>query len=686
MEVASENPPFTDIELVTDILHGIEIVDPYRWLEDQTSSATRAWLEVQSEYAQQYFASLPHRNVIRKRVAQLLTPASKSAPYIVRGKYFFLERQKDRQQPAIVMREGMHGLNRVLVDPSLATEGPSVAVSISTISGDGRFLAYALRRGGTDHATFHIFDVRQNITLPDHLAEGYCSGLIFAADGTGFYYCHRAVNDPRPNYRAVFWHPFGTEQAKDTEIFTAGESTTLLLAVRASSDCTSLLYIVSSTEQPQRTSLYLHALHPGCPPRLLVEDVEGCFNPFFAASKLLAYTDYKAKNFRIVEIDEDNPSPNQWKDVVPQSDRVIQQFAVADDTIFVTRCDRFSARLQWYTLDGKENGELECAPHGTVTLQHQAQPSDEIAFSHTNICRPLATYCCPPRIHEKYRTWDEALIPFDPSSFAVEETDYESTDGVRVPILLAARKDLLHAGPLPTFLTGYGGFGNCVTPRFTALATFLIEQGVLFVVPAIRGGAELGKEWHLAGKGVNRQRSFDDFTAAAEWLVASEYSSSGRIAIGGGSNAGLLVGAAITQRPDLFRAAICLGPLLDMLRYDKFDRAAVWSDEYGCAKDEAEFRALLAYSPYHRVIRGVHYPAVLFVSGDADTRCNPMHVRKMTARMQAATASGNPILLDYKGNWGHTAVQPMDTKVGALTDRLAFVCHELRIPVTERSF
>jgi prolyl oligopeptidase len=686
MAVAIENPPFTNVEPVAETLHGVEIVDPYRWLEDQKSPATRVWLKLQSEYAQRYFASLPNRNVIRKRVAQLLTPASKSAPYMVRGRYFFLDREADRQQPAILMRDGMYGFNRVLVDPALVTGGPSVAVSISTISGDGRFMAYALRKGGTDHATFHIFDLKQNITLPDHLSEGYCSGLIFAVDGTGFYYCHHAVNDTRPNYRAVSWHRFGTEQSKDIEIFTAGESKSLLLAVRASPDGTRLLYIVSSTEKLQRTSMYLHALHPECPPRLLVEDVEGCFNPFFAGSKLLAYTDYTAKNFRIVEIDEDNPSPNQWKDLVPQSDRVIQQFAVADDRIFVTRCDRFSVKLHWYSLNGKENGELECAPRGTVTLQHQAQPSDEIAFSHTNICRPLVTYCYRPRTPGKYRTWDEALVPFDPSSIAVEETDYESTDGVRVPILLAARKDLLHAGPLPTFLTGYGGFGNCVTPRFTALATFLIEQGLLFAVPAIRGGAELGKEWHLAGKGGNRQRSFDDFTSAAEWLVASEYSAPGRIAIGGGSNAGLLVGAAVTQRPDLFRAAICLGPLLDMLRYDKFDRAAVWSDEYGCARDEMDFRALFAYSPYHRVVAGTHYPAVLFISGDADTRCNPMHVRKMTARMQAATAAGNPILLDYKVDWGHTAVQPMDAKVEALTDRLAFVCHELGIAVIQRSF
>ncbi len=261
---------------------------------------------------------------------------------------------------------------------------------------------------------------------------------------------------------------------------------------------------------------------------------------------------------------------------------------------------------------------------------------------------------------------------------------YTSRDGTSVPLLLAARKGLLHAGCLPTFLTGYGGFGSCVTPQFTALATFLMEQGFLFAVPALRGGSELGEQWHKAGMRDKRQNSFDDFIAAAEWLVSQGRSTAGRIAIGGGSNAGLLVGAAITQRPDLFRAAICLGPLLDMTRYHLFDFAAGWADEYGSPEDEQDCRFLLSYSPYHRVRDGIDYPAVLFISGDADTRCNPMHARKMAARLQVASASGHPVLLDYRATWGHTPVQPLSTRIDALTDRLAFVCRELGVDVLPR--
>jgi len=301
-------------------------------------------------------------------------------------------------------------------------------------------------------------------------------------------------------------------------------------------------------------------------------------------------------------------------------------------------------------------------------------------YSYTSISKPAAV-CCYDVRREETVSWSEVNSPVDPCEIAFEDTTYTSTDGMSVPLFLAARKDLLHSGPLPTFLTGYGGFGSCVTPRFTAFATFLMEQGFLFAVPALRGGSELGEQWHRAGKRENRQNSFNDFVAAAEWLIAEGRSVSGRIAIGGGSNAGLLVGAAITQRPDLFCAAICLGPLLDMARYHLFDFAAGWSDEYGSPEDQGDFQSLLAYSPYHRVSDGVAYPAVLLISGDADTRCNPMHARKMTARLQAATSSTRPVLLDYKPAWGHTPIQPFSTKIEALTDRLAFVGHELGVHV-----
>jgi prolyl oligopeptidase len=380
----------------------------------------------------------------------------------------------------------------------------------------------------------------------------------------------------------------------------------------------------------------------------------------------------------VVRIDVISPDPACWRDIVPETNQRIQQFAVAGGQIFVTRIERFATSIEVFRLHGEGKGEIVFSALGSIDLLNSTMKSEKVFYSQTSICEPPSIRCYDTRQKRLY-TCDEGDLPLDRQEIEVEECAYPSRDKTIVPLLLAARKDRLHLGPLPTFLSGYGGFGSCVTPRFTAFATFLMEQGFLFAVPALRGGSELGEEWHRAGMRENRQNAFDDFIAAAEWLIAEGRATPGRIAIGGGSNAGLLVGAAITQRPDLFRAAICLGPLLDMARYHLFDFAAQWADEYGSPEDAPDFHSLLAYSPYHRVRDGMSYPAVLFISGDADTRCNPMHARKMVARLQAASSSNYPVLLDYKVAWGHTSVQPFATKIEALTERLAFVCHELGV-------
>ena len=677
-------PPPTVVEPITETLHGVEVTDPYRWLEDQNSPRTRAWLEEQTAYTRAYLDAIPGREQINKRVRELMAfKEVVSEPWNVGDRYFFLKRQEDGEQPVIVMRKGLFGEDTVLVDAALRATGTSTAVSIVAISHDTGLLAYSVRQGGTDHSALEILDLDRNTVLPDRLPEGFCTGFVFAPDGTGFYYSHRDLRDPRPNYKAAFWHSFGTDRSQDVEVFFAGEGPNLFLGILDSPETNLLAYAVFSAGKDPTTSLYLHSLEPGAAPRRLLRDIKGCFVPFFAQGQLFAYTDFAAPNFRIVGIEFDSPDPTHWREIVPQSDRRIQQFTVAGDRIFVTRVDRFSTQIEIVGIKDGERKDIPFSPHGTIDLLNPTNRTDSLFYSYTSIAQPPAVYCYNPR-EEKSCLWQEANVPFDSSVIAVEETSYLSKDGSSIPLFLAARKDLLHSGPLPTFLTGYGGFGSCVTPRFTAFATFLMEQGFLFAVPALRGGSELGEQWHQAGKRENRQNSFDDFIAAAEWLISEGRSARGHIGIGGGSNAGLLVGATIIQRPDLFRAAICLGPLLDMTRYHLFDFAAGWADEYGSPEDEQDFLSLLGFSPYHHIQDGTDYPAVLLISGDADTRCNPMHARKMAARLQAANRSEHPILLDYKPDWGHTPGQPLSTKIDALTDRLAFLCHELEIHVERR--
>ncbi|HWY54135.1 MAG TPA: prolyl oligopeptidase family serine peptidase [Terriglobales bacterium] len=686
MPPAVAAPPPTPVEPVTETLHGVEVTDPYRWLEDQNSPRTRAWLEEQTAYTRAYLDAIPDREQIRERVRELMAFKEViSEPCNIGDRYFFLKRREDREQPVIVMRSGLFGEETVLVDPALRATGTSTAVSIVAISHNARLLAYSVRQGGTDHSALEILDIERNTALPDRIPDGFCTGFAFEPNGTGFYYSHRDLRDPRPNYKAAFRHRFGSDRSHDVEVFFAGEKPNLSLGILDSPEARLLGYSVFSAGKHPTTSIYLHSLEPGAVPRLLLRDIEGCFVPFFAHGRLFAYTELAAPNFRIVGIALDDHDPMNWRDIVPESDRRIQQFTVAGDRIFVTRVDGFSTQTEAFGLKDGERKDVPLSPRGTIDLLTPTNRTDSLFYSYTSIAQPSIVYRYSTR-EEKSCLWQQPNFPFDPSFIAVEETSYPSKDGTSIPLFLAARKDLLHSGPLPTFLTGYGGFGSCVTPRFTAFATFLIEQGLLFAVPALRGGSELGEQWHGAGKCENRQNSFDDLISAVDWLISERRSARGRIAIGGGSNAGLLVGATITQRPNLFRAAICLGPLLDMTRYHLFDFAAGWAEEYGSPEDEQDFHSLLAYSPYHRVQDGADYPAVLLISGDADTRCNPMHARKMAARLQAANHSEYPILLDYKTNWGHTPVQPLSTKIESLTDRLAFLCRELGIHVGHRRF
>ena len=677
-------PPHTQEKPVTETLHGVEVTDPYRWLEDQNSPRTRAWIEEQTAYTRAYMEAIPGRELISERVQELLALKGViSDPWNVGKRYFFVKRQKDREQPVIVMRKGLFGEETVLVDPALRGTGASTSVSIAAISEDGHFLAYSVRQGGTDHSALEILDIERNVVLADKLPEGFCTGLAFAPDGAGFYYSHREVHDQRPDYRVVFWHDFGTDRAQDQQVFFAGEQPNLFVGVLYSPEANLLAFPVFSTGKLRRTSLYLQKIgNASDHPKPLLQDIEGSFVPFFVRGELFAYTDYAAPNFRVVRIDVVSPDPARWRDVVPETNQRIQQFAVAGDQIFITRIERFATSIEVFRLHGDGKGEVVFSALGSIDLLNNTMKSEKVFYSQTSIHQPPSIRCYDAR-QKKLYTCDESALALDGCEIEVEECVYPSRDKTMVPLLVAARKDRLHLGPLPTFLSGYGGFASCVTPRFTAFATFLMEQGFLFAVPALRGGSELGEEWHRAGMRENRQNAFDDFIAAAEWLIAEGRAAPGRIAIGGGSNAGLLVGAAITQRPDLFRAAICLGPLLDMTRYHLFDFAAGWAEEYGSPEDKQDCNYLLKYSPYHRVRHGIAYPAVLLSSGDADTRCNPMHARKMAARLQSATTSGRPILLDYRSKWGHTSAQPFSARVEALTDKLTFMCHEFGVEAGE---
>lgn len=674
------SPPWTPVEPVVDRLHGVDVVDPYRWLEDQNSHQTRQWLAEQTTYTQTYFDNIPGRERIRKRVAELLDVEVVSDPRKVGSRYFFLKRAAQQQQPIIMMREGETGEEISLVDPSQRGHGPSTAVGILNISKDARLLAYSVREGGQDSCAVEFLDVDKRQVLPDRLPHGVCRGLAFSSDNKGFFYAHRPASAVGPHERAIFWHSFGADCRFDIEVFSAQEDPQSHLGMLASPDGRFLAYFVTSVGHKRGIDLYIHDLASSKPPRRIVGRMEGLFAPAFMENSLVALTDWNGPNGRVVAIDLEHPQQEAWKEIVPEAGSRIRDFAVVGGLIFVGYVENLSTNIAIFDLTGKQRATIPCPPQGTVRTLPSQSNSDVLFYRYTSFSHPPTIFRYHTRTGEQH-IWGQSRVPFDPSSIVVEQVRYPSKDGTLIPMFLVSQKGRRRERPLPTFLSGYGGFGTSITPQFTAYATFLMEQGCLFAVANLRGGSELGQQWHEAGKKHNRQNAIDDLLAAAEWLVAKGYAAPGRIAIGGGSNAGLLMGAALTQRPDLFRAVVCLGPLFDMLRYQLFDDADMWVDEYGSAENEEDFRHLLSYSPYHQVLEGVAYPAVMLISGDADTRCNPMHTRKMAAKLQAATSSAYPILLDYKPTWGHMPVQPLTRRIEALTDRLAFLCHELELTV-----
>src|SRR5579862_2969044 len=422
MSPAVVAPPPTPVDPVTETLHGVEITDPYRWLEDQNSPRTRAWIEEQRAYTRAYMEAIPGREQIRERVKELFAVKGIiSEPWNIGDRYFFLQRQKDREQPAIVIRKGLFGEDTALVDPASRATGASTSVSIVAISEDGRLLAYSVRQGGTDHSALEIVDLERNVVLPDKLPEGFCTGFTFAPDGSGFYYSHRELHDARPHYRAVFWHGFGTDRSPDQEVFFAGEQPNLFVGVLCSSEANLLAYPVFSTGKLRRTSVYLMTMpHASDQPKPLLENIEGCFVAFFVRGQLFAYTDYAAPNFRVVHIDIVSPDPRCWCDVVPETNQRIQQFAVAGDQIFITRIERFATRLEVFRLHGEGKGEIVFSALGSIDLLNSTTNSDKVFYSETSIHQPPSIQCYDTR-QKKLYTCDKSDLRVDGHEIEVEE-------------------------------------------------------------------------------------------------------------------------------------------------------------------------------------------------------------------------------------------------------------------------
>jgi len=681
----SSRPPYppTSGGDEVEILHGESIPDPYRWLEQGDDPRTQAWTASQNALTESLLAAVPGRARLRARLDELLSIGALSTPEPVAGRYFYQRRDGRQNQPVLYVREGRDGEDRILIDPNQLDAQGTTALDWFYPSEDGRLLAYGLSENGSEQSLLHVLEVDSGAPLPDRIPRTRSADLAWLPDGSGFYYTRYPAGGEVPEgeehyHRSVFFHRLGTDSARDPLIFRPAEKEHWP-GVGLSPDGRWLVIGVARTFD--QTDLYLQDLVAGTPPVPVAKDVPATFDGEVVRGRLYLRTNLDAPTYRLYLVDPERPAREGWREIVPpRTDAVLDGFRVTGSTLALSYLERAASRLRLADLEGNGVREVALPTIGSLFGLSGEWDGDELYYGFTSYTVPPTVYrlALPAGTTELWRRVDADL---DPSRYEVRQVGYPSRDGTEGTMFVVHRSGLPRDGTNPVYLSGYGGFNISMTPAFSRSLLLWLERGGVVAIPNIRGGGEYGEAWHQGGMLGHKQNSFDDFIAAAEWLVRERYTRPERLAAAGGSNGGLLMGAVLTQRPDLFGAVVIQVPLLDMLRYHRFLIARLWIPEYGSAEDPEQFRWLRAYSPYHHVRDGVRYPAVLLATAESDTRVDPMHARKMAARLQAATSSDRPVLLRLEARAGHGAGKPLNKVLDELTDTWTFVFWQLGVEV-----
>jgi prolyl oligopeptidase len=669
-ELEAQEAPATRVDNVREVLHSTEVIDPYRWLEDQESPEVRAWIDAQNAFSEPLLASIPGRDQRKQRLTELMKIDDIRTPWERSGRYFFSKRLASQDLFVLYMRRELKGADEVLIDPHPLSPDHTTTVSLLDVSKDGTLVVYGVRHGGEDEMVIKFLDADSRKELADVLPRARYFDFALKPDKTGIFYSLLGPEGPR-----VYYHATGTPPPSDQEIFGKGYSRESWIDLNLSENGNHLLIVVGSGWS--RTDLYYRDLaRPGTAVVSIVNDVAANFFGKLAGDQLFILTNWQAPKGRIVQVDLKNPARDRWRQIIPESVSAIQDFFPVGGKLFVNYLENVSSTVKIFHPEGRYASDISFPGIGTVRGITGQWSSSEAFFSFDSFQMPTTIFRYDIGKGSR-EVWARLNVPVQSDLIEVNQVWYESKDKTRIPMFLVHKRGLRLDGSSPTYLTGYGGFNSSQTPYFSQRAVLWAERGGVYAIPSLRGGAEFGEEWHQAGMLFKKQNTFDDFIAAAEWLIANKYTSPENLAIAGGSNGGLLVGAAITQRPELFRAAICSYPLLDMVRYHNFLVARFWVPEYGSSENAEQFKYLLAYSPYHNVKPGAKYPAVLFLTGDADTRVAPLHARKMAALLQAATGSNHPILLKYEIKAGHSGGKPLTEIIEDTADEIGFVWSHL---------
>jgi len=674
---------------VVDDYHGTPVPDPYRWLEDPDAPDSRAWIEAENRITESYLAQIPQRDAIRRRLTQLWNYPKYGAPFHKVGRYFFFKNDGLQNQSVLYKQASLVADAEVLLDPNVLSSDGTVALSTLALSEDGRLLAYGTSASGSDWEEFHVRDIATARDRADHLRWIKFSGASWTHDGRGFFYSRypeaadKALTSVN-RFQKVYYHRLGTAQARDVLVYERPDQPDWGFGAAVTDDGR---YVVMNVwlGTDRRNRVHYLDLRSATRPRVtgavtrLLDDFDAGYG-FIGNDGPVFYflTDLDAPKKRVIAIDTRQPERARWREIIPQGEDVLEGVQIIHDVFVAHYMHDAHSRLRLFALDGRFLKDVALPTLGAVASISGERKDDAMFYAFTSFLYPTTIFRYD-FTEGTSSVFKAPAIDFDPSAYETKQVFYTSKDGTRVPMFITHKQGIKLDGSNPTYLYGYGGFDISLTPSFSVSVLAWLELGGVYAMPNLRGGGEYGEEWHQAGMHEKKQNVFDDFLAAAEYLIAQGYTTPAKLAVGGGSNGGLLVGAAITQRPELFGAALPAVGVMDMLRFHKFTIGWAWVTEYGSADSAAQFPYLYKYSPLHNLKAGARYPATLITTADHDDRVVPGHSFKFAAALQAAQAGPAPVLIEIETKAGHGAGKPTSKVIEEQADRWAFLVKNLGI-------
>jgi len=678
--------PETSVVSQVDDFHGTRVADPYRWLEQDVreNSDVAEWVEAQNRVTFGYLKQIPQRGAIENRITKLWNFERFSAPTRAGGRYYYFRNDGLQNQSVLYMQTSLDADPVVLIDPNTWSDDGTVALADVEFSNDGRYAAYGIQDGGSDWRTWKVMDIKTRRLMPDELKWVKFSDVVWTPDSKGFFYAR--YDEPKEGAefqslnmnQKVYYHEVGTTQDQDRLVHAQPDHPDWGFGISVSDDGTYLVLTVWKGTDDRYRVIVFDLSRPDDPPIELINNFDYEYT-FIGNDDTVLYfqTNRDAPRRRVTGIDLQNPKVDAWKEVIAQTENTLTGVDIVGENFLATYLQDAKTLVRQYRLDGTYVRDVALPGIGSASGFGGKRSDNETFYSFSSFATPPSTYRYDVASGES-QLLRRAEVDFNPDDYVTDQVFYESKDGTRVPMFITHRKGLKKEGKNQVLLYGYGGFNISLTPRFSVSRLAWMEMGGVFAMPNLRGGGEYGEPWHKAGTKLQKQNVFDDFIAAAEWLIDHKYTTSSRLAIQGGSNGGLLVGACMTQRPDLFGACLPAVGVMDMLRFHQFTAGRFWVDDYGSAENPEEFQALLAYSPLQNLKPGTSYPATLVTTADTDDRVVPGHSFKFAAMLQKCHVGSNPVLIRIETRAGHGAGKPTAKIIEEVADQWAFLMQNLQ--------